>query len=132
MIIKIDELRPLIVSYNNKEISIGKFCEEIDSLATEYAEAKTEALRKEVEELKKERDGMGEDLKIHTQDLQDAAGELMVSLPKPGTEAAKMLRANRLIRKERDEALREVGELQSQLNAAREENERLRKQLLKK
>ena len=44
------------------------------------------------------------------QDRKDAAGELMVELPEPRTDAAKMLAANRLLRAER-ERLREALEL---------------------
>jgi hypothetical protein len=35
-------------------------------------------------------------------DVEDAAGELLISIPQPGTEAAKMLLANRAMQRERD------------------------------
>lgn len=37
-------------------------------------------------------------------DVRDAAGELLVPMPEPGTDAAKMLLANRMLARERDEA----------------------------
>ena len=36
----------------------------------------------------------------HCQDLRHAAGELLVPLPEPGTDVARLLRANRLMRDE--------------------------------
>jgi hypothetical protein len=44
-------------------------------------------------------------LATHERDLQDAAGELMIPIPEPGTSAAKLLSANALMRAERDAAV---------------------------
>lgn len=41
----------------------------------------------------------------HNKDLADAAGELPIPVPMPGTDGAKLIRANALLRAERDAAL---------------------------
>lgn len=48
--------------------------------------------------------GKLEALEVHQKDLEAAAGELMVDIPEPGTVIARLLRANSLMRKERDQA----------------------------
>jgi uncharacterized Zn ribbon protein len=40
----------------------------------------------------------------HNEDLREAAGELLGPMPEPGTDAARVLRANRLMRRQRDDA----------------------------
>lgn len=49
-----------------------------------------------------------ERLKTREADLAAAAGELRVPAPNPGTDMARMLEANVLMRRERDDALAEV------------------------
>lgn len=44
----------------------------------------------------------------HARDLKAAAGECMVPLPEPGTPLARVVRANALLRRERDEMLSRV------------------------
>lgn len=44
----------------------------------------------------------GAEVAKHRKDLADAAGELLLPIPEPGTPMAKMMRANRLMRDERD------------------------------
>lgn len=48
------------------------------------------------------------ELARHRKDLQEAAGELVIDFPAPGSVEAKLLRANVLLRAERDEALGRV------------------------
>ena len=43
-------------------------------------------------------DRVTEERDRHRKDLEEAAGECLVELPEPGTNAAKLLRANRLLR----------------------------------
>lgn len=60
--------------------------------------------RELIERLRQGLENANELLQAHHKDLADAAGELMVPMPEPGTTMAKLLRANRLMRKERDDA----------------------------
>ena len=68
-----------------------------------------------------ERDRLAGELEAARQDVEDAAGELLVSIPPPGTEGAKVLLANVAMRRERDKAREES-------NALRAEVERLTKE----
>lgn len=45
------------------------------------------------------------ELDAHRKDLEQAAGELMIDLPEPGTTIAKLLRANSIMRRQRDKAI---------------------------
>lgn len=58
----------------------------------------------------------------HEQDLKDAATDLMVPMPEPGSQDAKMMHANVMMRHQRDVARRERDQL-------REERDTLKKQL---
>jgi len=55
-------------------------------------------------------------LDVHMQDLVDAAGELMVEMPEPGTVVSKLLRANNLMRRERDAARQRTFDLEAMLS----------------
>jgi hypothetical protein len=57
-------------------------------------------------------------LEIHQKDLADAAGDLLVDIPHPDSVAAKLLRANRIMRRERDIAQTELATLRQQLEDA--------------
>ena len=50
----------------------------------------------------KQRDELNAELAQYNQDMKDAAGELLVEMPRPGTDMAKVMIANRLLRNERD------------------------------
>ena len=54
----------------------------------------------------------------HRNDLRLAAGECLVPIPEPGTMAAKMLRANVLMRRQRDLAREELIQLRRKVSAA--------------
>lgn len=51
-------------------------------------------------------------------DMEDAAGELLIEIPEPGSVASKMLMANVLMRRERDTLRSEVQRLTEELNRA--------------
>jgi len=53
-------------------------------------------------------------------DLKDAAGELLVPIPDPGTYMAKLMLANRLLKNERDALMRRIHGLNIEISAARE------------
>lgn len=76
------------------------------SFITQYCDHNSSVI-----ELNKDITGKLEALKLHQEDLELAAGELMVDLPEPGTVIARLLRANRLMRKERDQAKNELIDL---------------------
>jgi len=61
-----------------------------------------------------ELDAVKKDLAQARQDLKDAAGELMVDMPEPGTVMAKVIIANVLMRKQRDEAKQREADLLKQ------------------
>lgn len=48
------------------------------------------------------------ELAEHREDVRLASGELLIPIPEPGTETARLLRANVLMRRERDEARAQV------------------------
>jgi len=77
--------------------------EQIDRLLVAYGEVvdKNEELRARVEVLEG--------------DVVAAAGELLVPMPSPGTEMARVLRANVLLRHERDQLQRRVADLTTAL-----------------
>lgn len=56
-------------------------------------------------------------------DLEDAAGELAVPLPEPGTTMAKVISANLIMRRERDAARSEVERLRAQLDELTKDHE---------
>ncbi len=58
-----------------------------------------------------------EELAMHRADLAAAAGELMVPIPAPGSESAKLMRANRILRGMNDELHREVRDLRDRVAA---------------
>ncbi len=58
-----------------------------------------------------------EELALHRADLAAAAGELMVPIPAPGSESAKLMRANRILRGMNDELHREVRDLRDRVAA---------------
>lgn len=62
--------------------------------------AEVGALRLELGDRDEVLQGLRAEVERHEADLRDAAGDLPVEVPRPGTEAAKLLRANRLLRAE--------------------------------
>lgn len=54
---------------------------------------------------------------MHRADLAAAAGELMVPIPAPGSESAKLMRANRILRGMNDELHREIRDLRDRVAA---------------
>lgn len=101
-----------------------EFCEgEIDALTAEMDSAEKalglsghrapldvanaiNALTAERDRLRAERDKYAEDLRL-------AAGDLPMALPQPGTDMARLMIANRLLKRERDEVRAEVGQLRA-------------------
>lgn len=82
-----------------------------------HAEEERDLLSKRIDELESENAQW-------RKDVEDAAGELLITIPKPGTEASKMLLANRAMRRERDASnesnvsfSRKLGELSEMLAA---------------
>lgn len=63
------------------------------------------------------------------QDLDDASGELLIPIPEPGTDMCKMMTANRLIRRERDDALADARRLYSSGERLLAERDEARAQL---
>jgi hypothetical protein len=61
------------------------------------------------------------ELDVLAEDLRQAAGDLPIALPEPGTDAARLVLANRIMRRERDEAQAEVGRLREVLELAHRE-----------
>lgn len=55
-------------------------------------------------------------IEVHLNDLENAAGELMLPIPLPGSDMAKMFRANRIMRGERDDNWSKYLESQSKAN----------------
>jgi hypothetical protein len=55
-------------------------------------------------------------LAIHEQDLTDAAGELMIQVPEPGTDIAKMMHANRMLKYQIDDKREEIRDLKARLS----------------
>ena len=81
-----------------------------EARAAQHAEERA-ALHAEMARVTGERDAVRGELAearaqiaAHETDLADAAGKLLVPIPMPGTETAKLLRANVLLRRERDDA----------------------------
>ena len=74
------------------------------------------------EQLAAENAELRAELQTHQQDLEDAAGELMVDIEPPGTTVSKLLRANGIMRRQRDS-------LSAKLAVAEAANEGLRKHL---
>jgi len=69
------------------------------------------ALEQRVKELEAKLATVERERDAYKQDIHDEAGLLMVDVPEPGTDMAKVMRANRLMRHSRDrlrEALRAV------------------------
>jgi hypothetical protein len=52
-------------------------------------------------------------------DVEQAAGELIVAMPEPGTDMARVMLANAMMRRERDEARRDRNALRGWLDAVR-------------
>lgn len=68
------------------------------------------------------------DIKVHEADLKAAAGSLLLAMPEPGTEMAKLIRANAMLRRQLHHARRqgrseeeqdELAKLRDQLNRIR-------------
>lgn len=64
-----------------------------------------------------ERNELVRQVAVHDEDLRLAAGELLVPMPKPGSNAARMIRANQLMRRERDTLMLQRVEMRQQLEA---------------
>lgn len=75
-----------------------EFCHEADTAYEEVCQERDELL-KQVEQMKK--------------DLKDAAGELLVDIPEPGSTTAKLLSANVLLRRENEKVRLEGIDLQA-------------------
>lgn len=58
-------------------------------------------------EIKQQRDALAVDVERLRKDITEESSALMVEIPEPGTDMAKVMRANRAIRRERDNAIRE-------------------------
>ena len=58
-------------------------------------------------------------------DARDAAGELLVPIPTPGTDAAKVMVASRIMRGQRDEARAELADLRRKMAARRKTKRRV-------
>lgn len=84
-------------------------CEGVADLIRDHFQSLIHPLQQENEQYRK--------------DIEDAAGELMVKIPEPGTDLAKVLHANIMMRKYK------IPELQSQLTQLRQENEKLQTEL---
>ena len=70
-----------------------------------YSQETVEALRAELAEARR--------------DVEQAAGELIVAMPEPGTDMARVMLANAMMRRERDEARRDRNALRGWLDAVR-------------
>ena len=55
-------------------------------------------------------------LSKHEKDLADAAGELLIDIPAPGTDTAKLLHANRMLHYERERLQKKLFHIQQILN----------------
>lgn len=66
-----------------------------------------------------ERGHLAGELEAARKDVEDAAGELLVSIPPPGTEGAKLLLANVAMRRERDKAREEKHTLRAEVERLR-------------
>jgi len=64
--------------------------------------------------------GLVERVAEHENDLAEAAGALMVPMPEPGTDMARVMKANALIRGERDGANKRTTELEGKIKRQRE------------
>lgn len=73
------------------------------------------------DKLQEERDTLTARVAELEGDLEAAAGELMVDIPKPGTDEAKMLSGNVILRGERDRLNSQVDDLKAELAALREQ-----------
>ncbi len=71
------------------------------------------------------------EIAIVRKDVADAATELMVPIPEPGSVAAKMLIANRVLMRERDKSDQEWGAERQARILAEEERDALRERLAK-
>lgn len=93
-----------------------------EDAVTEAMELATErdTARKEAEEARMDLVKMERELNEARADVVEAAGELMTEIPAPGTDAARVMIANRIMRSARDRAEAERDQMQQKLAAARE------------
>ncbi len=94
---------------------------EIQRLRTELAEARRdaehwrEARRSAIEA----GDALMTELAEARRDVEQAAGELVVAMPEPGTDMARVMHANAMMRRERDALRAELAEARRDAEAAR-------------
>ncbi len=62
-----------------------------------------------------------EDVLVAWKDIQDAAGECLVDLPEPGSDMSKLLIANRMLARERDNVQTELDNCRLALDATLKE-----------
>lgn len=75
----------------------------VQRTAVRVAEGREAELRRDVnakywEACRDENTGLREQLRFARKDVEDAAGELLLPIPEPGTDQAKMMLANRLLK----------------------------------
>jgi predicted RNase H-like nuclease (RuvC/YqgF family) len=79
----------------------------------------SESLERRLESLAAENEVLKAELRSVRSDMEAAAGELLVAIPRPGTDTAKLLHANVMMRKY------QIPELREQLETAERERDRL-------